>query len=153
MESEGKLDPAANPRLVEPPASKPRGRFTYTRKIPRSYVPRFIEHINTTTERAITWLLPWNIDDYPGKMRGICEIVRGWKYHSIKHWRDGKRHAPVEALDMLIAALRSRLESGQLVLEALYREREEALNRPGRGGRRPHILKAERDAAKSKDAT
>lgn len=153
MESEGKLDPPAIDAPIDAPAYVRRARQRYIRKVPKSYVPRSFAHLNNATERAISWLLPWNIDDYPGKMRGMCEIVRGWKYHSIKHWRDGRRHPPVEALDMMISALRSRLESGQLVLEALYREREDALNHPGRGGRRPHIIKAERDAAKSKDAT
>src|SRR5271155_4370404 len=97
-----------------------RGPRSYARKIPRSLIPRFIPHGNRPlSHRALRWLLPWTIADYPGFERGSLATLSGlYALETLRAWWKGACPMPAVAALMLADAMDARIKAGRaLVLE------------------------------------
>ena len=100
-----------------------RGWQSYTRKRPRSLVPTRLGK-GTTAKllfvRAVQWILPWSISDYPGVWRGSVELLGGkWTLETVKSYRKGARDLPSEAALMLAGAIRARVIAGLALVAEL----------------------------------
>jgi hypothetical protein len=128
--------PQSENAAVRRPERQWNGRESYQRRYRRSLVPRAnICNTNLTSE-ALEWFLPWHIHDYPGKIRGLSDLL-GVRISSDRRqaWRNGRNGMPVWALERLLAYIRQRCATGMSLaarLEAHIAER--ALVGPQRYG-------------------
>lgn len=104
----------------------------YIRKWARSIVPRPRNTVSKTLmERVSEWLLPWELSDYPGKRRGMAELL-GISWLTVREYRRGRRPLPKRLAVRLLAAVGARVAAGELLLaelrqlEASYADRRRA---------------------------
>lgn len=90
----------------------------YIRKFPRSIAARQLSEHETLSYRAVYWLLPWGLIDYPGIRRGIVELT-GIPWGTIKDYRNGRRHLTARVARIFIDIIRSRCEAGQAIIAEL----------------------------------
>jgi hypothetical protein len=118
------MSEANEPTSIEPEwliAYRARKAAGTLRKYPRSVSPRDYQRGSGVPLNAAGWLLPWNIDDYPGFRNGLVELLNGRvTWHGIREWHRGRRTRwPVWAMEVLRSAVASRLKQGQTILAEL----------------------------------
>ena len=99
----------------------PRGLRSYVRKRPRSLNPKHIAHGNKPLSiRGVRWVLPWNIDDYPGLQRGAVEVFGGhYALETLRAWWKGNAPMSARGALMLSEAIRARCEAGERLIAEL----------------------------------
>ena len=87
----------------------------------RSIVPAYMPlHTAPLFARVVSFLLPWGILDYPGMRRGTAEfLAHRVSVETVRAYRKGRRRMPQWAADMLLDAVRSRVERGQALIAEL----------------------------------
>lgn len=116
------------------------GLRSYTRKRPRSLIPyTMVAGTKPLFVRALAWLLPWSIHDYPGKQRGMVEALgRLYTLETLKMWCKGRK--PMSAVGALALAevISVRLVSGASLVAELrhYAEIRSKMPRQGPGFRK-----------------
>jgi hypothetical protein len=97
------------------------GLRSYVRKRPRSLSPKYIAHgAKPIAVRGTRWVLPWNIDDYPGLQKGAVELFGGrYALETMRGWWKGKQVMPAAAALMLSEAIRARCEAGDRLIAEL----------------------------------
>ena len=59
----------------------------------RTFAPPPLTGRNTLVERAVRWILPWTVRNYPGVRRGMVQLLGNHvTYSAIIGWRTGRRH-------------------------------------------------------------
>jgi hypothetical protein len=88
------------------------------RQIPRSYVPRTLKGRGRWLfRRAVRWLLPWELIDYPGVYRGASEAL-GLTVETVRAYTKRSELSGPVAL-ALREAIRVRVEAGQALMAEL----------------------------------
>ena len=134
---------AAEPVAAEQPAwlppdltpYKPRTAFvSKPRKHPRRLLPTVINEKERLFGRALRWVLPWRLRDYPGRALGAECLFPGLRYEQIRAW--GRpvcypRGAPGWAAVALAAWIEARCHEGlEMAVELrAHAEREAAVGR------------------------
>lgn len=131
-------DPATLEHVEVPPGFRfwirPRIFPPYIRKRPRSYVPLPLsDSVNpigdALLDRVTVHLLPWWIQDYPGRRRGMVDVLGGRvTWHAVRSWKRRGGRVPIWAAEVLASALEARaaIAAG---LAAELREHAAALKR------------------------
>jgi hypothetical protein len=102
------------------------GRLRVVRSYRRSLVPRPKKNRTLSADAAFASaanvFLPWDMLDYPGKYRGLLEVLGGKvKHGTLKSWMGGRREPPQWARDALADALEAhakRLRAALMRLRA-----------------------------------
>jgi len=107
-----------------------RGYERYKRKRPRSLVPydNGVGKLYLFT-RAMRWLLPWTMADYPGRQRGIVEALGGrYTLETCRAWLRGNVPMSRVAAGVLADHVEARCKVGMALVEELnaYAAREKA---------------------------
>lgn len=108
---------------------------TYTRKFPRSLIPkRYLSGTKPLETRATKWILPWGMRDYPGMQLGSLELFAGRvALETLRAWWKGNRRMPDWAALMLAEAIKVRLASGAALVVELEAYAAERAGRPKSG--------------------
>lgn len=115
-------EPAEPPKDMGNPHKRAwRGPQMYARKRPRSLTPKHVAHGGKPLAvRGVKWVLPWNIDDYPGLQRGAVELFAGqYALETLRGWWKGNDRLPARAALMLVEAIRARCEAGERLIAEL----------------------------------
>jgi hypothetical protein len=108
---------------TEQPAAAPAHewwRHFVPRRFPRSYVPRRLSDRTDVVNQAACWLLPWDLEHYPGRERGLVEALDGrWTLETLRIYRKGARALSVPLALGLAAAIRVRVEAGAALVAEL----------------------------------
>jgi hypothetical protein len=91
------------------------------RRFPRSYVPRASRAKEPTLLlRSIRWLLPWEMQDYPGIYRGAVEVLGGLLTKETLRTYIKRRKPVSEAVARALhRAISVRMEAGAALLHEL----------------------------------
>lgn len=133
----GFIEPMPDSQTVEKPHEKPpwRGWQGYTRKRPRSLIPyHSVVGTKPLFVRAMGWLLPWGMRDYPGKQIGMVQALAGrYTLGTLLMWSKGRK--PMSAIGALALAdmIEMRLASGYALERELRAYAAERANRPKSG--------------------
>lgn len=97
----------------------------------RSYIPK-PKHWPTVCGKGLSWLLPWELDEYPG-IEGACrELLAGRvSIHAMKLWRAGKGPMPDWFASILAGQIQARLASGAAILAELQAYRAPVSRKQG----------------------
>ena len=110
-----------------------RGYVKHIRKFARSVIPlrktRVREGLGS---RAMDWILPWGISDYPGKQRGLAQLLGVQSIETVRSWVKGHRQPPRWALLALARYIEARCLAGLALVAELEAEAGKA--KPRRGG-------------------
>ena len=107
-----------------------RGRYKHIRKYARTLVPRRVATVRTVERRSVDWMLPWGMDDYPGKAKGMAQLVPRASLHTVQAWLKGNRRAPGWAREAIAAYIEERCRVGLALVAEL---RESGPERSARG--------------------
>lgn len=92
----------------------------HARKHPRTIAPPLLPTRDTLADRAIRWLLPWTMDSYPGRQRGIVEILNGAVgWYAVRGWKTGRRTLPTWAARRVAEAIETRCMHGWALVQEL----------------------------------
>jgi hypothetical protein len=70
--------------------------------------------------RAVCWLLPWDLEHYPGRERGLVEALgHRWTLQTLRFYRKCTRPLSVPLALGLAAAIRVRVEAGAALVAEL----------------------------------
>lgn len=126
------LQPAEKPSQIGPNA---RWRPKHVRKYARTVVPTpkvSVRLRSLLVRKAIDWILPWGFRDYPGKQRGMSELLGGRPVETVKVWLKGHRRLPAWACLALAEHIEARCRVGLALVAELRAEASKA--KPRRGG-------------------
>lgn len=122
--------PAPYPKRI-PPWSTPEARALRRLRRPfvRNYWRRGNPNVGKLTERAVAWLLPWDLKNYPGKRLGASQLL-GVAPESVRSARD-RTLLGVGRIERLASEIERLSEIG-LRLAAELRSEVERKRRVGR---------------------
>jgi hypothetical protein len=93
--------------------NKKSGPDNHLRHGARAFAPTPLTQRETLCERAVRWILPWTVRNYPGVHRGMVELMgMHVTYSAIKGWRTGRRPMSRWAADTMATAIRARCRKG-----------------------------------------
>jgi hypothetical protein len=122
----------AEPRLPQVPASAHR---LHLQALKRGLVARHAAiskriHTSTLARRAADWLFPWDVETYPGIVRGFLEVLgRRISWAAVQHWQAERRPIPPWARAVLADYIEARCRAGLELVAELRTE-------PGKAGNR-----------------
>ena len=95
------------------PENEKNGLHKYLRRGSRAFAPAPLTGRDTLCERAVRWILPWTVRNYPGVHRGMVQLLgMHVTYSAIKGWRMGRRPLPGWAADTMATTIRARCRKG-----------------------------------------
>ena len=90
-----------------------RGPRNHLQANSRTFAPPPLTGRNTLGERAVRWILPWTVRNYPGVRRGMVELLgRRVTYSAIKGWRVGRRPMPAWVASVVADSICERCRAG-----------------------------------------
>jgi hypothetical protein len=93
--------------------SRSRGQPNHVKPSARTFAPPPLTGRDTLGERAVRWILPWTVRNYPGVRRGMVEVLgRHVTYSAVKGWRVGRRPMPAWAAQILAHTIQTRCRAG-----------------------------------------
>lgn len=106
-----------------------------SRQKPRSIVPRPTKRaLKTSADEALTWILPWEIRDYPGHRKGILQILGNRvTWDAVRQYRRRGRWQ-LWALELIHLALKARVDRGISILAELDRQIAHERAQPTKSG-------------------
>lgn len=95
----------------------------YVRRRPRSFIVHETKTYNTFFARVLRFILPWDIKHYPGRGRGMAELLGNhWAIKTIWAWHGEKSRVPLNALYVLCTHFTSHIEHAQGLLKEIKTE-------------------------------
>jgi hypothetical protein len=89
------------------------------RNLTRNYYSQHPIDPSLPVAAAISWLLPWDWWKYPGRTRGLWQLVRApYSKSTLIGWSK-KNNAPIHIMRLLLKWIEARLELGHKVATAL----------------------------------
>jgi hypothetical protein len=91
-----------------------RGQRLHLRALRRRLVPEVL-HIRSSSpaDRAVRWLFPWPVDQYPGQRRGFLAVLGDrLSWAAVRHWLAGRRPIPGWARAVLADYIEARCRAG-----------------------------------------
>jgi hypothetical protein len=95
-------------------------RHNHLKRHVRTFAPPPLTGRNTLVERAVRWILPWTVRNYPGVRRGMVQLFGSRvTYSAVKGWRTGRRHMSAAYVEVLAHSIRCRAEQGLALAQEL----------------------------------
>ncbi len=112
------MDPVYRVVIYEKKSGQRKYHPGYTRTIAPQTLIRCEE--NTLCNRAVSWVLPWTIHQYPGFQRGLMQLFNHrWSWQAIRGWRSGRRSMRSDVARLLADHIRQRCETGLALVSEL----------------------------------
>ena len=123
---------ASEPELWAWVRTRRKERRGYAQFHRRALAPPNLTGRYTLSERALTWLLPWTVRNYPGLRRGLVQLFGlHVSYSAIKGWRTGRRNMPDWAAATLANMIEARCRTGTDIVAELRAYRAPEKRRSG----------------------
>lgn len=86
----------------------------------RNYFRQSVSTLDDAFNAAVDWLMPWRYHAYPGKVRGLHQIIGDRvSKKTIEAWRSHQNLAPAWAQRRLLEMLEDDIEAGREIAVAL----------------------------------